>query len=338
VKHCPYCHTDYARTETRCTSCQAPDYENRCVACSTIFSTGECPQCGLGVSDELRSCSNCGKRTKDEYCPDCADLAAKVALGEQEYKKNQEILASSKQIVSGKSCLLGFYGLHTWRGCTCVRCGKKKEDGSGHDWFGCTCRICGDVRDSNHSFYPVGIGEDVERCSICGKTKNMNAEPCKAEHKKEQNKLLGTIIALILFPLAGILMIWFYQTIWSQKIKRNVSIIAGVWFILWLLLLILSGIALSNLEDGASRIPEGYAMVPAAAGSFSRRNYEYVVAEFRAAGFTNIVTEGLGDLITGWLNPEGSVSRVSVGGVSDFNARRAFPVNAEVRILYHSFP
>jgi len=166
----------------------------------------------------------------------------------------------------------------------------------------------------------------------------MNTEPCEAERKAEQHKLLGTIIALILFPLAGILMIWFYQTIWNQKIKRNVSIIAGVWFILWLLLIILSSVVLSNLEDETPQIPEGYAMVPAASRDFIRRHYEYVMAEFRAAGFTNIVTEGLGDLITGWLNSEGNVSRVSVGGVSDFNSRRVFPVNVEVRILYHSFP
>ena len=47
MKHCPYCNTDYAREESKCTSCQATDYENRCVGCTTIFSSEHCPNCEL---------------------------------------------------------------------------------------------------------------------------------------------------------------------------------------------------------------------------------------------------------------------------------------------------
>jgi len=232
MKHCPYCHTDYARSETRCTSCQAPDYENRCTACSTIFSGGECPKCGLGASDELRPCSNCGKRTKGEYCEKCADKAAKVAAGEQQYIKNQEILANSKQKVSGGICLPG---LHAWRGCTCTRCGKKKDDWEGCDWLGCTCKICGTVIDTNHSYYPMSINGDTERCVICGKTRSVKVELAKAE----KNKALRTILLLIAFPPIGILMTWFVRKEWQREYKKNVTIASSIWLFVLIVLAVL---------------------------------------------------------------------------------------------------
>jgi hypothetical protein len=86
------------------------------------------------------------------------------------------------------ACNMGF---HKWDGCTCMTCGKTRDErhvsgcvckrcgktlNGEHEWrhigkytykFGrptCKCSICGVIRDDNHNW-----SSDCERCSICGK-------------------------------------------------------------------------------------------------------------------------------------------------------------------------
>lgn len=336
MKHCPYCNTDYAREESKCPSCQAADYENRCVGCTTVFTSEHCPSCGLGVSETLLLCPKCGKRMKGSQCPDCleietkkSDEAARVALGEQEYTKNQAFLAKSKVTPTG-SCLPL---LHSWRGCTCTRCGKKKDDGE-HDWLGCTCKICGEVHDSDHSFFPVSVGGNIERCVICGKTRDVKVEAAKTK----RNRLFLTIALLIFFPPVGIILTWLFQKEWKPETKKKISIASSIWLIVAIIAIAIMSAVLPGVGNSLIVVTEGYAMVPAASNSLLRRDFQEVVADFEAAGFINITTEGMGDLITGWLTRDGSVREVSIDGISSFDADRVFPVDVEIVIIHHSFP
>ncbi len=52
---------------------------------------------------------------------------------------------------------------HKWNGCTCSRCGEKKD--SGHSWNHCRCQICGKTRDEDHDW-------DNCRCLKCGKIRD----------------------------------------------------------------------------------------------------------------------------------------------------------------------
>jgi hypothetical protein len=59
-------------------------------------------------------------------------------------------------------CVIGF---HAWSGCTCLRCGKTRNNN--HHWDACICDVCGKMRDKNH------IWKDG-KCIKCGKTIRFN--------------------------------------------------------------------------------------------------------------------------------------------------------------------
>jgi len=82
-----------------------------------------------------------------------------------------------------------FFG-HKWNGCTCVKCGKMRDEHHQfekagqkcqekcsicgavrpalHRWHGCRCEECGEIRDTEHDWMPPTGNECIERCSICG--------------------------------------------------------------------------------------------------------------------------------------------------------------------------
>lgn len=85
-------------------------------------------------------------------------------------------------------------------------------------------------------------------------------------------------------------------------------------------------------------VPEGEIRVPASAEEFEGENYKDVVTRFQMAGFTNISTEPIEDLITGWLVKDGEVEEVSINGKTSFGSSESFEPNATIIIRYHTFP
>ena len=85
-------------------------------------------------------------------------------------------------------------------------------------------------------------------------------------------------------------------------------------------------------------VPEGEIRVPASADEFEGENYKDVVTRFQMAGFTNISTEPIEDLITGWLVKDGEVEEVSINGKTSFGSSASFEPNAIIIIRYHTFP
>lgn len=67
------------------------------------------------------------------------------------------------------------------------------------------------------------------------------------------------------------------------------------------------------------------------------KNYSEVVNQFELQGFTDIETEEIEDLVTGWLTKDGTVENVTINGLSDFEKESIFEPNAKIVIYYHTF-
>lgn len=86
-----------------------------------------------------------------------------------------------------------------------------------------------------------------------------------------------------------------------------------------------------------SKEHDGQAKTPSASSAQKGRNYEDVVKDFEDKGFTNIRTETIDDLVTGWLTKDGEVESVSVDGNKDYSADKWYQKDVTVIITYHVF-
>jgi hypothetical protein len=94
-------------------------------------------------------------------------------------------------------------------------------------------------------------------------------------------------------------------------------------------------IALSACGGGNS---DGKISTPGSADDFVGANYQDVVTQLEAAGFTNVTTDVLDDLVTGWLTEDGEVERVSINGETDFSDGAKYDAGVPVIVTYHTFP
>ena len=74
-----------------------------------------------------------------------------------------------------------------------------------------------------------------------------------------------------------------------------------------------------------------------AASDIEGANYSDIVSDLKARGFTNITLKRTNDLITGWINPEGSIRSISVGGNGDFKSDSKFYYDEEIIIIVNTF-
>ena len=77
---------------------------------------------------------------------------------------------------------------------------------------------------------------------------------------------------------------------------------------------------------------------PVESSEVSSSNYQDMVSQFKGAGFTNVSTKEIDDLILGWLTEDGQVEEVSIGGKTSFSTSDTFAVDAPVVVSYHTFP
>lgn len=78
--------------------------------------------------------------------------------------------------------------------------------------------------------------------------------------------------------------------------------------------------------------------VPVSANDCQGKNYQEVVNDISAAGFVNIQTEAIEDLVTGWLTKDGEVDEVTINGNGSFHAGDTFKKTAVIIVSYHTFP
>lgn len=78
--------------------------------------------------------------------------------------------------------------------------------------------------------------------------------------------------------------------------------------------------------------------IPKSSDEYAGKNYEIVLDELGTAGFTNIETEVLDDLIFGFITKDGDVESVSIDGNKTFSKGTKFMPDATVVVTYHTFP
>ncbi len=86
--------------------------------------------------------------------------------------------------------------------------------------------------------------------------------------------------------------------------------------------------------ENKGTIGENQAMVPMSGTNCQYKDYKEIESAFRDAGFTNISTEILYDIVWG-ITEEGEVKQVSINGNSDFSRGSVFDKDAAIIITYH---
>ena len=117
--------------------------------------------------------------------------------------------------------------------------------------------------------------------------------------------------------------------------KRNLIILAVIAGII--LLSVVSGtIKRASMEKEPPIVTNDIEM-PVSSSSLEGENYENVVKRLKNAGFTNVKTKALEDLIMGWLTKDGEIAEVSVNGETSFSAGAKFDKDADIVVTYHTF-
>ncbi len=66
-------------------------------------------------------------------------------------------------------------------------------------------------------------------------------------------------------------------------------------------------------------------------------NYNDVMDKFKDAGFVNVKTNVIYDIITGWVTDDGQVKSITINGDEDFDTYDEYRPDAEVVITYHTY-
>lgn len=121
-----------------------------------------------------------------------------------------------------------------------------------------------------------------------------------------------------------------------EKNKRT-YLIGGICFALVISIICIVGIISENAEK-KKNLKAGKIEVPASYEDLKGKNYEDVEKKFEKAGFTNVKSKALGDMITGLLSDEGDVDKVSIDGDTEFSSSDFYKKDVKVVIRYHSYP
>lgn len=125
-----------------------------------------------------------------------------------------------------------------------------------------------------------------------------------------------------------------YADLEKKKKFIKFGIVGGVAFFLILLL----SIFLSEVFTSTKNSDNNETSAPIASTELTSQNYKTVVQQFEDAGFTNIKTTKIEDLITGWLIEDGEIEKVTIDGKEDFKDGDFFSNDVRVDIAYHTFP
>lgn len=66
-------------------------------------------------------------------------------------------------------------------------------------------------------------------------------------------------------------------------------------------------------------------------------NYNDVMDKFKDAGFVNVKTNVIYDIITGWVTDDGQVKSITINGDEDFDTYDEYRPDAEIVITYHTY-
>lgn len=67
-------------------------------------------------------------------------------------------------------------------------------------------------------------------------------------------------------------------------------------------------------------------------------NYEDVINQFEDAGFTNVDTMKMEDLVVGVLSSDGGVDKITIDGEEEYSTSSWYDPSAKVLVYYHTYP
>jgi hypothetical protein len=105
-----------------------------------------------------------------------------------------------------------------------------------------------------------------------------------------------------------------------------------IFLVLSILVLAFSFVGCSSKKD------DGKINLPISSNDLKDANYQDVVAKLQNAGFTNVQTKVIDDLVLGWFTKDGEIEEVSVDGYTTFSTDSRYPANIEIVVSYHTFP
>lgn len=123
----------------------------------------------------------------------------------------------------------------------------------------------------------------------------------------------------------------------AQRVSNaplTTKIFVGI-VVLFIVIGLICGITSCGASSKAAN--DGKIAIPESSSEFEGENYKDVVTRLESAGFTNIETEGLGDLITGFFHKDGDVKTVSVNGSTSYSSHQRFSPGVQIVIRYHSY-
>ncbi len=105
------------------------------------------------------------------------------------------------------------------------------------------------------------------------------------------------------------------------------------------IIIVLSVLVLAiSLVGCGSEEDDGKINLPISSHDLKDANYQDVIAKFENAGFTNVKTEVIDDLVFGWLTKDGEVEEVSVDGYKTFSTNSRYSADIDIVVSYHTFP
>ena len=288
-----------------------------CTYCNTTYAVAEicCPSCG--AVDFETKCDNCGTMHKGDFCTNCGfSIKEKPSYC-------PKCGCQTKERVCPR-CGYDVATTFTVKDAIASVASKAACKIGGHRWLGCKCTRCGETRDESHKIQLV-TGKCEKKCSVCGKTESIphqwNCDKCTrcGATKGVVDKLWEPVAKRMPF---------------LHLEKKDNRVMASLGILLILMFAIL------GIMAGLESAPNGVEVIriPSSSNKLEAKDYRGVMTELQAAGFTNIETETLNDLILGWLTKDGEVEKVSVNGNTNFNADNKFPKDAKIVITYHTFP
>ncbi len=92
-----------------------------------------------------------------------------------------------------------------------------------------------------------------------------------------------------------------------------------------------------NKEDENLQLKENEVKTPNSASYYYGKNYKDVINELQNAGFNNIKTEVLYDVVLGLFTTAEDVETVSINGKTDFKKNAIFEKDAQIVVTYHDW-
>lgn len=99
--------------------------------------------------------------------------------------------------------------------------------------------------------------------------------------------------------------------------------------LLFILVILLVLFGCGNNHEGEAKV--------ISESSWKNTQYKEVVEKFKEAGFKNIETEGLGNLIFGFLHEEGETDEVIIEGYEEYPSGKWIDPNTKILIQYYSY-